>query len=134
MTNREKMMTVFRDALNSVLPGNLVRETLKYDGGVLMIEGKSYRLGDYREVHLFGSGKASVETARAVKAVLGDRLTDGFVVSNYGATLDGITVFESSHPVLTEKSIRAAEILMQKMSALSVEDFFIYVLLTKERK
>ena len=128
MTNREKMMTVFRDALSSVLPGNLVRETLKYDGAVLMIEGKSYRLGDYREVHLFGSGKASVETARAVKAVLEDRLTDGFVVSNYGADLDGITVFESSHPVLTEKSIRAAEILMQKMSALSADDFFIYVL------
>ena len=55
-----------------MLPGNLVRETLKYDNGVLAIEGKTYNLGDYREVHLFGSGKASVETARAVKAVLGD--------------------------------------------------------------
>jgi hydroxypyruvate reductase/glycerate 2-kinase len=128
MTNREKMMTVFQDALGSVLPGNLVRDTLRYEAGVLTIEGKTYRLGDYRGVHLFGSGKASVETARAVKAVLGDRLTDGLVVSNYGATVDGITVFESSHPVLTEKSIRAAEILMQKMSALSANDFFIYVM------
>lgn len=128
MTNREKMMSVFQDALSSVLPGNLVRETLKYDGGVLAIEGKGYRLSDCRGVHLFGSGKASVETARAVGAIMGDRVTDGLVVSNYGATLDGITVFESSHPVLTEKSIRAAEILMRKMSALSADDFFIYVL------
>ena len=80
MTNREKMMTVFRDALDSVLPGNLIRETLRYEAGVLTIEGESYRLGDYRGVYLFGSGKASVETARAVKAVLGDRLTDGLVV------------------------------------------------------
>ena len=128
MTNREKMLAVFRDALSSALPGNLVRDTLRYEAGVLTIEGKSYRLGDYREVHLFGSGKASVETARAVKAILGDRLTDGLVVSNYGAALDGITVFESSHPVLTEKSVRAAEILMRNMSALSADDFFIYVL------
>ncbi len=128
MANREKMMSVFQDALSSVLPENLVRDTLRYEAGVLMIEGKSYRLCDYRGVHLFGSGKASVEMARAVKAVLADRVTDGLVVSNYGATLDGITVFESSHPVLTEKSIRAAEILMQKMSALSADDFFIYVL------
>src|SRR4030042_396333 len=77
MTNREKMMGVFMDALDSVLPG---------------------------------------------------RATDGLVVSNYGAAIEGIEVFESSHPVLTEKSIRAAEILLQRMSALSADDFFIYVL------
>jgi glycerate 2-kinase len=128
MTNREKIITLFRDALSSVLPGNLVRETLKYEAGVLTIEKKSYRLDDYSGVHLFGSGKASVETARAVKDVLGDRVADGLVVSNYDATLDGIDVFESSHPVLTEKSIRAAEILMEKLSALSPDDLFIYLL------
>jgi glycerate-2-kinase len=42
-------------------------------------------------------------------------LTGGLVVSNYGAELNGITIFESSHPMLTEKSIRAAEILMRGM-------------------
>ncbi|MBU2053550.1 MAG: glycerate kinase [Proteobacteria bacterium] len=128
MTNREKMMSVFMDALGSALPGNLVRDVLKYEGGVLAIEGKNYRLDEYRGVHVFGSGKASVETARAVKAVLGGRATDGLVVSNYGAALEGIEVFESSHPVLTEKSIRAAEILLQRMSALSADDLYIYVL------
>lgn len=128
MTNREKLLHVFTDALDSVLPGNLVRDTLKYEAGVLTIEEKAYPLGDYREVHLFGSGKASIETARAVKAVLGDRVTGGLVVSNYAAELDGIGVFESSHPVLTEKSIQAAEMLMEKLAALSAEDFFIYVL------
>ena len=128
MTKREQIMTVFKDALGSVLPGNLVRDTLKYEAGVLTIEGKRYRLDDYRGVHLFGSGKASVETARAVKAILGDRVTGGLVVSNYAATIDGIGVFESSHPVLTEKSIRAAEILMENLSALSPDDFFIYLL------
>jgi hypothetical protein len=73
MTNREKMMSVFMDALSSVLPGNLVRDTLKYKADILTIEGEKYRLGDYRGVHVFGSGKASIETARAVKSVLGDR-------------------------------------------------------------
>ncbi len=56
------------------------------------------------------------------------RLTDGLVVSNYAAQIDGISVFESSHPVLTEKSIRAAEILMEKLAALSPDDLFIYLL------
>jgi len=128
MTDREKIMSVFKDALESALPGNLVRDVLKYEGGALKIEGKSYPLGDCRDVYIFGSGKASVETARAVKAVLGGRVTGGIVVSNYGAALEGIEVFESSHPVLTEKSIRAAEILLERMSALAADDFFIYVM------
>ncbi|MEW6333754.1 MAG: glycerate kinase [Thermodesulfobacteriota bacterium] len=128
MTNREKLQSVFTEALESVLPGNLVRETLKYEAGALTIEGKTYPLGDRRGVHVFGSGKASIETAKALKSVLGERVTGGLVVSNYHAAIEGIDVFESSHPVLTEKSIRAAEILMERLAALSPDDFFIYLL------
>ena len=128
MTRREQIMSIFQEALNSALPGNLVRDVLKVDAGVLTIEGRSYRLDDYRRVHLFGSGKASVETARAVKAVLGERVTEGLVVSNYGADLDGVEVLESSHPVLTEKSIAAAEILMERLAELEPDDLFIYLL------
>jgi glycerate 2-kinase len=128
MTNREKILAVFKDALASALPGNLVRDALRVEAGVLSIEGKPYRLADYRGVYVFGSGKASVETARAVKALLGERVTGGLVVSNYAAALDGIEVLESSHPVLSEKSVRAADILRAKLSALLPDDFFIYLL------
>ena len=128
MTDRERLTAIFQDALAAVLPGTLVRETLKYAADVLSIEGKTCDLGKVRGVQLFGSGKASVETARAVKAVLGDRVTGGLVVSNYAADLDGIEVFESSHPVLTDKSVRAAEMLMERIAALSPDDFFIYLL------
>ncbi len=128
MTHRDRMMSIFRDALDSVLPDNLVREVLKFEAGVLTIEGETYDLKGCRGVYLFGSGKASVETARAVKAVLGGRVTGGLVVSNYAAALDGIEVCESSHPVLTDRSIRAAELLMERIAALAPDDFFIYLL------
>jgi glycerate 2-kinase len=128
MTNREKLLTVFKEALASALPGNLVRDALSCEAGILSVGGKAYRLADYRGVHVFGSGKASVETARAVQGLLGSRVTNGLVVSSYEAALGGISVFESSHPVLSEKSVRAAEILMEKLSALSPDDLFIYLL------
>lgn len=127
-TEREKMMSILRQTLAATLPANMVREKLHYQKGVLQIEGKSFSVPEERGVHLFGSGKAAVETARAVQEILGDKLQEGFVVSNYPASLDGVEVFESSHPVLSEKSVRAAEILIEKMTALSEEDFFIYVL------
>lgn len=128
MTSREIMTTIVKETIAATLPSNMVREKLKLEQDVLTIEGKSFALPKNRGVHLFGSGKAAVETARAVKEILGDKLAEGFVVSNYPATLDGVEVFESSHPVLTEKSVRAAEILIEKIGALTEEDFFIYVL------
>ncbi len=128
MTNRDKMMSIFSKTLASTLPANMVREKLSYKQGVLEIEGKSFALPEDRGVHLFGSGKAAVETARAVKEILGERLQEGYVVSNYPAFVDGVEVFASSHPVLTEKSVLAAEMLMGKIARLSEDDFFIYVL------
>jgi glycerate 2-kinase len=128
MTNREKLLMVFKDALASASPGNLVRDALRCEEGVLYVEGQSYRPADYRGVYVFGSGKAVVETARAVQGLLGSRVTNGLVVSSYEAVLGGISVFESSHPVLSEKSVRAAEILVEKLSALQPDDLFIYLL------
>ncbi len=127
-TGRGKMISILRQTLAATLPANMVREKLDYRDGVLVIEGQSFSVPEERGAHLFGSGKAAVETARAVKELLGDKLREGFIVSNYPASLEGVEVFESSHPVLTEKSVRAAEILIEKMTALSEEDFFIYVL------
>lgn len=128
MNDRDILTSIFRAALDSVLPGNLVREAITYGDGVLTLEGKRYDLAACRSVHLFGSGKASVETARALKALLGDRVAGGLVVSNYAATIEGIEVYESSHPVLTDRSIRAAEMLMERIAALTPDDFFIYLL------
>ncbi|MDA8125415.1 MAG: glycerate kinase [Deltaproteobacteria bacterium] len=128
MTDREKLLTLFKEALAAVLPGNLVREALRYEAGVLSIQGKVYPLARYRNVYLFGSGKAAVETARAVKALLGDRITGGLIVSPYAAALDGIDVWESSHPLLSEKSLQAADRLREKIASLAPDDFFIYLL------
>lgn len=128
MTGREIMTTIVSQTIAATLPSNMVREKLRLVDGALEIEGKRFRLPEGRGIHLFGSGKAAVETARAVKEILGERLAEGFVVSNYPAVLDGVEVFESSHPVLTEKSVRAAEVLIEKIAALKEDDFFIYVL------
>ena len=128
MTNREKMMSIFNRTLAATLPANLVRKKLSYKRGVLKIEGKCFALSGDRGIYLLGSGKAAVETARAVKEILGESLQEGYVVSNYPALVEGVKVFESSHPVLTEKSVTAAETLIEKIAVLSEDDFFIYVL------
>jgi glycerate 2-kinase len=128
MTNRDILLSIFHKTLAATLPANLVRDKLNYKDGILTIEGRSFSVPEDRGIHLFGSGKAVVETARAVKDILGATLREGYVVSNYPAAVEGVEVFESSHPVLTQKSVLAAEMLIEKISRLSEHDFFIYAL------
>lgn len=129
MTSRELIVEIFNDALKSVLPGNLIRESARLEEDCLLIRGKRYDLKDYRGIHLLGSGKASVEMARAVKGIIAPWIAGGLVVSHYSDdTLGNIKVFESSHPIPADKSTKAAEMLMEYLSELSEDDFFIYLL------
>ncbi len=129
MNCRKILAEIFRKALAAVQPRTLMRKTVRVDGGKLWIGGRRYRLHDEGGIYVFGSGKASVGMAREVSRVFHGHLTGGFVISNERNTsLEGVDVFESSHPVPTEKSIRAAEIMTERFSGLSEKDFFIYLL------
>ena len=67
--------------------------------------------------------------AGEVSRMLRGYLAGGFVISNdRSIALKDVDVFVSSHPVPTEKSIRAAEIMTRGLSGLSEKDFFIYLL------
>ncbi len=83
----------------------------------------------YKEpFYLFGSGKASIEGAKRIEEISLKNIKEGFVVSNYKEPLLKTEVFESSHPIPSQKSVKAAEILIKKLSSLKEEDKFIYLL------
>lgn len=129
MTLREIIREIFNQALNAVLPANLINDALSLKKGILRIDDRNFDLRNCNGVYVFGSGKASLAMAEAVNALLGDLIKGGWVISNYGGGACGrIEFLESSHPVPTEKSVNAAEVLMTKLSTLSPNDFFLYLL------
>jgi glycerate 2-kinase len=129
MTSRETALEIFNHALRSVLPESLIKESVRLEGENLIIMNESYDLGKFDRVRVLGSGKASSGMARTIQKILGKKMEDGFVVSNKPKIpLNGVRFFEGSHPIPTEKSIRAASILIERISGLSENDLFIYLL------
>jgi hydroxypyruvate reductase/glycerate 2-kinase len=129
MTSREIIREIFAQALNAVRPASLIKDALTLEKDVLRIDNHAFVLRNYGGVHIFGSGKASLPMTEAVNSLLGDSIKSGCIISSYGGGACGrIEVFESSHPVPTGKSVKAAEILMAKLSDLSPNDFFLYLL------
>jgi hydroxypyruvate reductase/glycerate 2-kinase len=118
-------VNIFKSSIESVLPENLIKTSLKIENSTLSIENDKYKIS---KIHVFGSGKASVRMAKAVEDILFDKIEEGIVVCNYTEKLKKIKVIEGSHPIPTEKSIKAGEILLNEISKLSENDFFIYLL------
>jgi len=128
MNMRQKASEIFSEALKAVLPEALIRESLKMEGADLVVAGRRYPRAGGRNFFVFGSGKASVGAAKAVTAILGDRIAGGLVVSNDEAELDRIRVVVGAHPVPDARSEQAADLLMEGLAGLSEDDFFLYLL------
>lgn len=128
MNDRQTALEIYSDALKAVLPETLIRETLKLEENDLIVGDQRYPLARGGGLFVFGSGKASVGSAKAVTELLGDRIAGGLVVSNVEAELDRIRVVVGAHPVPDARSVIAADMLMQGLAGLSEDDFFIYLL------
>ncbi|MBL7960217.1 glycerate kinase, partial [bacterium] len=120
---------IFNAALQSVLPAQLINESVRFDGQLLRIQDHEYLIPSQSRIFIFGSGKASVAMANGLYQILGARITDGMVLAgNPGKDIGPIRVLESSHPVPTQKTLDATNQLIVAMSELSDNDFFIYLL------
>lgn len=126
---RSLLRLLFQTAVDAVMPDQLIKQIVQYDGHCLKIREKNYFFPSDRKIHIFGSGKASVAMLQACLDLCGERIAGGVVLCNTRSGLLGpVRVLESSHPIADEKTFNATEILIQAMSNLSEDDFFIYLL------
>lgn len=129
MNLRKAILDIYREGLVAVLPENLIRDAVTVTNEGLIIEEKGFPIPRGSRVHVFGSGKASIGAAKALEDVMGNRISGGLIVSNYNdSSLDRIETCVGSHPIPDVKSLHAADLLIERISALSKNDFFIYLL------
>ncbi|MGW8161701.1 MAG: glycerate kinase type-2 family protein [Desulfobulbales bacterium] len=94
------------------------------------MSGATYQLRPEQKIHVFGSGKASLSMAKSLLNLLQERVAGGIIVTSEQNPVDlpPLIVVQGSHPVPDEKSILAAEFLIDALTALKPDDFFIYLL------
>ena len=126
MNLRQMAVDIFLYAVESVKPKNLIPEALKITNHKLIISGDNYQIPE--KIHIFGSGKASIEMAKVLENILGDKIVNGLVVCNYYEPLRKIKVIQGGHPVPNENSLKGAEELINSLKDLNENDFFIYLL------
>ena len=127
MINKD-VLEIFRESVSAVLPENAIKNSLNVTKGMLLIQKKTYDLKKYKNIYLFGVGKASIKMAKELEELLRSFLKGGFVVGTKADNLKRIKTYISDHPVPSKRSIKAGKELKKEMEKLTCDDFFIFML------
>ena len=99
--------TIFAEALKAADPFLGIKNTMKVEGGDIIIAGQRYPVDRFKKIAVIGGGKASARMGEAVEEILGGRINRGWINTKDGhaVPLEHITVHECGHPVPDERGI-----------------------------
>ncbi|WP_462137983.1 glycerate kinase type-2 family protein [Candidatus Mycalebacterium sp.] len=129
-TLRKDAMKILDAAIEAVNPERCVFEHVSVKGNSLKVDNKTYDLSSYGEIFVVSFGKAAAAMATAAEKLLGDRITDGIVVSNSKPRekFSRLKFMLSSHPVPDEKSFRAAREIMTLLEKTGKKDLVLFLI------
>jgi glycerate 2-kinase len=124
---KRKLERIFRAGLQAVDPEKAVLGHVKRLGSKLTVGDRTYSLDRYRRVIVVGAGKGTAPMAKALEDILGNWLTDGWIVVKYGhgLPLRRINVMEASHPIPDHEGMAATRVLLDQLKECTSEDLVL---------
>ncbi len=109
----ELIEELITSALAAVNPFNAIQNHLRLDGDDLVVGSRIINLTN-KDIRCIAVGKASVPMARSIHELLGDRISQGLVITKYDHLKDvkfpaNWETIESAHPVPDNLSLHAGD-------------------------
>jgi glycerate 2-kinase len=126
---RDAAAAIWRAALAAGDVAPLLRHHLRLDGSRLTAGSLTLDLDRVRRVLVLGAGKAGASMACAVEAILGARVSEGFVVVKDGYRLPAarIEIAEAGHPVPEARGLAASARLLALAEAATADDLVLFL-------
>lgn len=127
----EKAARILAASLVAVDPDKAIKDNLARVGSKLILRGREIDLERFSRIFLISLGKAAMTMAASAGDLIGDRLTEGHVLSKGGAANfpdqfgKVVRIYQGSHPVPGEDSQRASAEILSRLSAMREDDLVI---------
>lgn len=124
---------VLAAALAAVDPRLAVKRSLALQGNEMRVAGQVYDLAGFRRVRLFGVGKAALAMAQGAYDVLGERVSDGLLITKHqaegaGSLPPAVAVHQGGHPVPSTASIESTKVLESMLRDGAAGDLVIFLI------
>lgn len=122
---RAALLDIVEAGFDAIDTEAVVTRTVRLLHDTLTLDGRAFNLKDYRHVYVLGFGKASGRAAVALERVLGERITDGVVISTKAAPTERIRTYEGTHPLPSERNVAVARRMEELIGNVKAEDLVI---------
>lgn len=123
------LRAVFQTAIDAVMPEKLIPSSVSMANGALKIGDTALDLNDYAHCTVCGSGKAAGPMAQAMEKILQNRCSGGVIISpEKPVHLQYATCIQSTHPLPSQLSLKAADALQSLFRQTGKGDLIIYLL------
>ncbi len=118
---------IFRAGIEAVDPERAVRKYVRRKGNRLFVGDRSYALDRFKRILLIGAGKGTAPMAKALEDILGDHLTEGWIIVKYGygMPLEKTHTMEAGHTIPDEAGLKATEVVLDQIRECTEEDLII---------
>lgn len=124
----ETALDCIESGVQAAHPERVVENTVSVDGSLLEIDGTRYDLREYDRVRVVGGGNAASHLAKAIEAVLGDRIDDGAVVSDDPAGTTHVETLPGGHPVPSQSGLRSTETVLELAEQADSDDLLLVLI------
>lgn len=123
---------IFKRTLEAIDVENVVLSRLQRNGELISVGDETIDLKSFGKVLVIAIGKASVPMVRAVEKLIGDRITDGVVVTNavIGNLPQTLPVLIGGHPVPNAASLEAAARALSLLKQHDADDTLVLFMIT----
>ncbi|MFC7073332.1 glycerate kinase [Halovenus rubra] len=123
----EHALRAIAAGIDAAHPETVIAETVSLDGDTLSIADDGYDLNKYDRLVVLGGGKPAGAVARALEAVLGNRIDDGAVVTKTPEPTDEIAVYKGNHPLPTKENVHGATAVLDLAATAGPDDLVLVV-------
>jgi len=129
---RSEVLKAAEHGIKSVMPECFMKRIRVENGSLIIKDSLRIDLREFDEVIILGVGKASVRMAEMLEPILYDRIAGGVIASLSSPceciNLRKINVVPSSHPVPSERSVEASEIILEWAESVTEKTLVIFLL------
>lgn len=126
--SKQKLERIYFKALNKVKAKNIIKENVALNKNILTVVNEKIDLKTINNLYIYGVGKAAFDMAQECEGILKNTIKGGVVISTKKGKLNYTKHFTSSHPIVSYKSIEAANLLINHIQKLKKNDYFIFLL------
>ena len=115
-------------ALSSIQPQNVIRKNFSLTNNALTIKDKIINLSRFQRIFLLGFGKGSAGLSKHIENILGNLLTEGYVIDLAPEQFSKIQFTMGTHPLPSENNLSFTKKSIERLGNLTEKDLVIVVI------